>query len=188
LDENEKTGPVNFYGESKAAAEEIVQRCHTTWSIIRTVLVYGITHDMSRSNIVLWVKNNLEQGKSINVVNDQWRTPTLAEDLAIGCSLVAKKKARGIFHISGKDFYSPYEIALKTAEFFHLDSTLIKPIDSASLNQEARRPAKTGFIIEKARRELGYEPRSFVEGIEVLVGQVKGMQVMQEPQRREGAK
>jgi dTDP-4-dehydrorhamnose reductase len=175
LDENEKTGPVNFYGESKLAAEEIVQRCKTTWSIIRTVLVYGITHDMSRSNIVLWVKNNLEQGKSINVVNDQWRTPTLAEDLAMGCYLVAKKKATGIFHISGKDFYSPYEIALKTAGFFHLDAALIKPIDSASLNQEARRPARTGFIIDKARRELGYEPRSFVEGIAVLVEQVKGM-------------
>jgi dTDP-4-dehydrorhamnose reductase len=184
LDENEKTGPVNFYGESKVAAEEIVQRCQTEWSIIRTVLVYGITHDMSRSNIVLWVKNSLEQGKSINVVNDQWRTPTLAEDLATGCYLVAKKKATGIFHISGKDFYSPYEIALKAAEFFHLDSGLIKPIDSTSLNQEARRPARTGFIIEKARRELGYEPRSFVEGIEVLVEQVRKMH---SPQRRKGA-
>ena len=31
---------------------------------------------MSRSNIVLWVKQNLEQGKVINVVDDQYRTPT----------------------------------------------------------------------------------------------------------------
>ncbi len=44
---------------------------------------------MSRSNIVLWVKNSLEQGKTIQVVNDQWRTPTLAEDLAQGCHLAA---------------------------------------------------------------------------------------------------
>lgn len=169
LDETEATGPVNFYGESKVAAEEIVTKSKTTWCIIRTVLVYGVTRDMSRSNIVLWVKTNLEQHKSINVVNDQWRTPTFAEDLALGCYLAAKKKARGIFHISGKDFLSPYEIALRTADYFGLDKSYIKPIDSFSLAQEAKRPARTGFIIEKARRELGYEPRSFEEGIREMI-------------------
>jgi dTDP-4-dehydrorhamnose reductase len=173
LDESEPTGPVNFYGESKVAAEQIVQNSRTSWCIIRTVLVYGITKDMSRSNIVLWVKKSLEENKSINVVNDQWRTPTLAEDLAKGCYLAAKKNARGIYHISGKDFLSPYQIALRTAAYFNLDATLIKPIDSESLGQEAKRPLKTGFVIEKARRELGYEPVSFEDGIGVLVEQVR---------------
>lgn len=173
LDESEPTGPVNFYGESKVAAEQIVQSSRTPWCIIRTVLVYGITKDMSRSNIVLWVKNSLMENKTINVVNDQWRTPTLAEDLAKGCYLAAIKKARGIYHVSGKDFLSPYQIALRTAAYFQLDASLIKPIDSASLGQEAKRPLKTGFVIEKARRDLGYEPLSFEEGIEVLVEQVK---------------
>lgn len=173
LDESEPTGPVNFYGESKVAAEQIVQSSRSPWCIIRTVLVYGITKDMSRSNIVLWVKNSLMENKTINVVNDQWRTPTLAEDLAKGCYLAAIKKARGIYHVSGKDFLSPYQIALRTAAYFQLDASLIKPIDSASLGQEAKRPLKTGFVIEKARRDLGYEPLSFEEGIEVLVEQVK---------------
>jgi dTDP-4-dehydrorhamnose reductase len=136
------------------------------------VLVYGITNDMSRSNIVLWVKNSIEQGKTIQVVNDQWRTPTLAEDLAQGCYLAAVKRAQGIYHISGKDFLSPYQIALATADYFQLDKSFIQPTDSTRFTQPAKRPAKTGFIIEKARRELGYEPHSFPEGIAVLANQL----------------
>lgn len=172
LDENETPNPVNYYGESKLAAEKVIQDSSISWTILRTVLVFGITNDMSRSNIVLWVKKSLEQQKSIQVVNDQWRTPTLAEDLAQGCYLAARKKAKGIYNISGKDFLSPYDIAIKTADFFKLDKSLIKPADSATFTQPAKRPPTTGFIIDKARRELGYEPRSFEEGLEILAEQI----------------
>jgi dTDP-4-dehydrorhamnose reductase len=173
LDENEKPAPVNYYGESKLAAEQAVQNSKLKWAILRTVLVYGITNDMSRSNIVLWVKNSLEQGKTIQVVNDQWRTPTLAEDLAMGCYLAAKKKATGVYNISGKDFLSPFDIAQKTAAYFKLDNSLIKATDSTQFKQPAKRPLTTGFIIDKARKELGYEPKSFDEGIAVLAGQIR---------------
>lgn len=173
LDENEKPAPVNYYGESKLAAETLLLESNIPHSILRTVLVYGITQDMSRSNIVLWVKRSLEQGKTIQVVNDQFRTPTLAEDLAKGCYLAAKKKATGIYNISGKDFLSPYDIAIQTADYFGLDKSLIKATDSTQFKQPARRPLITGFIIDKARKELGYEPVSFKEGIEVMAKQIK---------------
>lgn len=172
LDENETPAPVNFYGESKLAAEKVIQKSSISWAILRTVLVFGITNDMSRSNIVLWVKNNLQQNKPIQVVNDQWRTPTLAEDLARGCYLAAKKRAKGIYNISGKDFLSPFDIAIKTAEFFKLEKSLIKPTDSTRFVQPAKRPLITGFIIEKARKELGYEPHSFEEGLAILAEQI----------------
>lgn len=168
LDESEEPKPVNFYGESKLAGERVVQDSEISWTIIRTVLVFGLTRDMSRSNIVLWVKKSLEEGKTIQVVNDQWRTPTLAEDLAMGCYLAAKKKAKGIFNISGKDYLSAYDIAIRTAEFFKLDKSLIRETDSTQFTQPARRPPKTGFVIDKARKELGYEPRSFADGLEIL--------------------
>jgi dTDP-4-dehydrorhamnose reductase len=173
LDEMAEPNPVNFYGESKLAAEQIIQKSSISWSILRTVLVYGITNDLSRSNIVLWVKKNLEEGKTISVVNDQWRTPTLAEDLAQGCYLAAVKKAKGIFNISGKDFITPFDIAVRTAEFFKLDSSLLKATDSTQFKQPARRPLKTGFIIDKAKKELGYEPHSFLEGLEILSRQIR---------------
>jgi dTDP-4-dehydrorhamnose reductase len=177
LDENEKPNPVNFYGQSKLAGEQRIMESSLHWSILRTVLVYGITRDMSRSNIVLWVKNSLEQGKTIQVVADQWRTPTLAEDLATGCFLAATKQARGIYNISGKDFLSPYDIAIQAAEFFNLDKSLIKKTDSNQFKQPARRPLTTGFIIDKARTDLGYEPHSFAEGIEILAKQIASPEI-----------
>lgn len=172
LDEVAKPNPVNFYGESKLAAENVIQNSNISWSILRTVLVYGITNDLSRSNIVLWVKKSLEEGKTISVVNDQWRTPTLAEDLAMGCYLAAIKKAKGIFNISGKDFITPFDIAMKTAEFFNLDSSLLKATDSTQFKQPARRPLKTGFIIDKAQRELNYKPHSFEQGLKTIKDQL----------------
>ncbi|UII21316.1 SDR family oxidoreductase [Fulvivirga ligni] len=172
LKEDAEPAPVNFYGESKLAAEQLLLDSKITWSIARTVLVYGIAHDMSRSNIILWVKNNLENNKEINVVDDQWRTPTLAEDLAMGCFLIGKNKAQGIYHISGKDMLSPYDIAIETAKFFELDSSLIHRTDGSKFQQTAKRPPKTGFIIDKAKNDLGYNPHSFEEGLAVLKSQL----------------
>jgi dTDP-4-dehydrorhamnose reductase len=165
LDENEKPNPISYYGESKLAGEMEVQKGTIDWAILRTVLVYGVTNDMSRSNIVLWVKKSLEDGKTINVVNDQWRTPTLAEDLAVGCFLAATKKAKGIFNISGDEMMTPYDIAIATADFFKLNKSLIQQTDSTKFSQPAKRPPKTGFIIDKAKRELGYKPHTFIEGL-----------------------
>jgi dTDP-4-dehydrorhamnose reductase len=172
-DEEAKGNPVSFYGESKLKAEELIINSQIKWAIARTVLVYGIAHDMSRSNIILWVKDSLENKKNIQVVNDQWRTPTLAEDLAMGCYLIVKNAAQGIFNISGKDFLTPYDMAIKTADFFHLEKSFITKTDSTKFTQPAKRPPKTGFIIDKAVNVLGYSPRSFEEGIAILAEQVK---------------
>ncbi len=172
LDETAIPNPVNFYGESKLAGERLVQESRISWTILRTVLVYGITPDLSRSNIVLWVKKSLEDGKTIHVVNDQWRTPTLAEDLAMGCFLAATKKAKGIYHISGEELMTPYDIAIKTADFFKLNKSLIQPTDSSKFKQPAVRPLKTGFIITKAKSALGYHPHTFLEGLEIMASQL----------------
>lgn len=178
-DEEAEANPLSFYGWSKYAAEKAIINSGAfadpiRWAIARTVLVYGIAHDMSRSNIILWVKKSLEEGKNIKVVTDQWRSPTLAEDLAIGCYLIAEKEAEGTFNISGKDLLTPYEMAMMTADYFELDKSLITEANSTTFTQPAKRPARTGFILDKPRERLGYEPRSFREGIEILADQVGG--------------
>jgi len=170
--EEAKPSPVSYYGESKLEAEQIVQNSSTKWAIARTVLVYGLAHDMSRSNIILWVKKSLEDNKTIQVVNDQWRTPTLAEDLAMGCFLIIQNNATGIFNISGKDLLNPYQMAVMTADYFQLDSSLITETDGNKFQQKAKRPPKTGFDISKAQKILGYNPCSFKQGIEVLARQL----------------
>ncbi|MCU0358422.1 MAG: sugar nucleotide-binding protein [Cyclobacteriaceae bacterium] len=68
LDEQAKPGPVNFYGESKLKAEETIQAKSASWCILRTVLVYGITKDMSRSNIILVSHAMPEIARLCNVV------------------------------------------------------------------------------------------------------------------------
>jgi dTDP-4-dehydrorhamnose reductase len=172
-DEEAIPNPISVYGESKLKAEKIIQASAIKWAIARTVLVFGIVQDMSRTNIILWVKKSLEEGKQINVVTDQFRTPTLAEDLAIGCWLIAQKEAEGIFNISGEELLTPYEMAIQTAEYFHLPKELIKPADSSTFTQPAKRPPRTGFILDKAKRVLGYQPRSFNEGIALLAQQIQ---------------
>ncbi len=171
-DEEAKAAPVNFYGETKLTGENLVINSKTSWAIARTVLVYGIANDLSRSNIILWVKSSLEAGKEIQVVDDQVRTPTLAEDLAAGCILIAEQKAEGIFNISGSDVLTPYEMAIMTADFFELNKDLIKKTDSTLFTQPAKRPMKTGFIIDKARKQLGYAPKTFQTGIGILSKQI----------------
>lgn len=172
LDESESPNPVNVYGQSKLKAEQLVMQATVPWCIIRTVLVYGVVRPMSRPNIVLWVKESLEQNKKIQVVTDQKRTPTLAEDLAMGCYLAIKQQATGIYHISGAEMMSPYDIAVRTARFFGLNEDLILPVDSTVFRQPARRPLITGFIIEKAMRMLGYRPHSFEEGLTLIKEQL----------------
>ncbi|RPD50113.1 SDR family oxidoreductase [Hymenobacter sediminis] len=171
LTEDAVPAPVNYYGQSKLAAEQLVKQCRTPWTILRTVLVYGVAHEYGRTNIVLWVRDSLRAGKHIKVVDDQFRTPTLAEDLAQGCWLAAQHSATGIFHISGREMLTPYQMALQTADFFQLDSSLIEQVNATSFTQPARRPARTGFIISKAEQELGYQPHSFREGIALLAQQ-----------------
>ncbi|MDI9865270.1 NAD(P)-dependent oxidoreductase [Flectobacillus sp. DC10W] len=173
--EEDQPAPISVYGKSKYEAELRVQASGLRWSIIRTVLVYGIVPDMSRSNIILWVKNSLERGQAIKVVSDQLRTPTLAEDLALGCWLATQRHAQGIYHISGKDFMSPYDMAIATANYFALDKTLITEVTADTFTQEAKRPPRTGFILNKAINELGYNPVSFEEGISVMVKQLNAI-------------
>ncbi|MFN4082706.1 MAG: SDR family oxidoreductase [Bacteroidia bacterium] len=175
LTENEMPNPLSYYGLSKLKAEQIIMQHAHNWAIARTVLVYGVVNDMSRSNIVLWAKSSLENGKNINVVCDQFRTPTLAEDLAMGCFLIAKQKAKGIYNISGKDFMSVFDLVYQVADFWKLDKSLLHISTSEGIKQPAKRPPITGFNITKAKSELGYHPHSFIEGLDIVSNQLKNL-------------
>ncbi len=170
--ETDTANPLSYYAETKYEAEKIIIQSGISFSIIRTIIIYGVVDDNSRSNVVLWAINALRDGKTITVINDQFRSPTLAEDLADACVNAAIKKALGIFHVSGRELMCILDIVKITADFFQLDSTFIKSVSSAELNQPAKRPPVTGFIIEKAQRELDFRPRSFLEGLAIVKKQL----------------
>jgi dTDP-4-dehydrorhamnose reductase len=171
--EDDNPNPLSFYGQSKWKAEQAIVASGCKFAILRTIIVYGVATAMSRSNIVLWAKNALEKGETISVVNDQWRMPTLAEDLAAACIAAVQKEVQGVFNVSGKDLMNMVELVNQVADFWHLDKTLIRPISSASLNQAAKRPPKTGFVLAKAISQLGYQPHSFIEGLALVDAQLK---------------
>ena len=171
--EEDKPNPLSYYGRTKLEAENVLQKSSCRWAILRTIIVYGIVNDMSRTNIVLWAKDALEKGDPIKVVFDQWRMPTLAEDLAECCLLVVKYNAQGIYNASGKDMMSIVELVEEVADFWGLNKSLINPISSDSLNQTAKRPKRTGFVLDKTIRELHYNPHSFKEGLAIVDKQLK---------------
>lgn len=165
--------PQSYYAVSKFESEKVLQKSTVKWAIARTIIVYGIVDNMSRSNIVLWAKDALTKGQKINVVDDQFRSPTLAEDLADGCILIADKGAIGIYHLSGPKTFSVLELVYQVADFWKLDRSLITPSKSTTLNQAAKRPPRTGLVIDKARKELGYNPHTFEQGLAILDQQLK---------------
>lgn len=163
--EEDPTAPVNYYGKTKAEAEEAVKEYEFDWAIVRTVMVYG-KPVMSRANLVSVVKDKLEKRESYNVFDDQSRTPTYVEDLVQGIIQIITKNANGVYHLCGKDLLTPFEMATMTADFLQKDNSLIKRVSAADFSQPAKRPAKTGLNIDKARRLLGFEPVSFEEGLQ----------------------
>jgi dTDP-4-dehydrorhamnose reductase len=162
--EDDLLHPVNYYGQTKLEAEEAVRDYEHAWAIVRTILLYG-KPATGRTNILTVVKDKLEKGQECRIVDDQVRTPTYVGDFADGIIAIIDRKATGIYHLSGKDILTPFQMACKTASYLGLDESLIKRVTAADFSEPAKRPPKTGFVIDKAKAELGYEPVSFEEGL-----------------------
>ena len=171
--EEDAPNPLSYYGISKLKSEQLLYNHKCKWSILRTIVLFGVADNLSKKNIVLWAKDQLEKSNKINIIDDEFRAPTLAEDLAEACIKAAIKKAYGIFHISGKDLMSIYDIVISIANFYKFDVNLINRISSKTLNQKAKRPAKTAFVLDKARRVLDYSPHSFNQSLEIVEKQLK---------------
>jgi dTDP-4-dehydrorhamnose reductase len=162
--EEDETGPVNYYGETKLLAEEAVRKHRHDWAIVRTALVYGKPF-LGRHNILTNSASALRKGERLNIFNDQVRTPTYVEDLAGAIVSLIERKATRVYHISGADIRTPYQMAVAVADHLGLDATLITKVTEKDFQQPARRPPRTVFDISKAKKELGYEPVSFDEGL-----------------------
>lgn len=176
--EEDIADPVNYYGLSKWKSELMIRESNVPHAILRTILVYGLVDGNDRSNIVLWVKNSLENKKEINVVTDQLRMPTYAEDLAEACWLAVEKEARGVFNVSSNQLMSIYEIALAVADTFGLDKKLIHPVRTNALSLPANRPLSTGFDLNKSITEINLPSYSFVDRLQVFKDQLNSLQAL----------
>lgn len=171
--ETDQTNPQSEYGKSKVASEQVLLKSSCNYTILRTILVYGINADPNRTNLVLWAKSKLAQHEPINVVNDQWRMPTFVDDLAYACLLAIEQKAHGIYHISGSALMSIHEAVNTIADYWKLDKSLISEITASSIGQAENRPRQTGFDLSKSKNELGYVPTPFLKSLEIIDKQFK---------------
>lgn len=162
--ETDRRGPVNYYGHTKMEAEDAVMAYAHDRAIIRTVLVYG-KPVASRSNLLTMVAEALRKQETLRIFNDQLRTPTFVEDLAEGIAAAVARRATGIYHLSGTDQLTPYQMALAVADRLQLPSQLIHAVTESTFSQPARRPLRTGFCIDKARKDLDFGPVPFREGL-----------------------
>lgn len=162
--EADELRPVNYYGETKKLAEEAVKKHSFGWSIVRTILVYG--KPMSgRQNILTTVANALQKSEPLKIFSDQTRTPTYVEDLTNAVAAMILKKSNGVYHISGADVVTPYQMAVAVAAHLGYDPAKIEAVTAATFKQPAVRPPVTGFDLTKAATELFYKPISFADGL-----------------------
>jgi dTDP-4-dehydrorhamnose reductase len=156
--------PISFYGSTKLEGERVVMNSGLENLIIRTTILYG---NHKKLDFVRWVKNNLEYNNRIKIVDDQHGNPTSAQDLSEGIYFLIDKKNSGIFNIVGRDYVSRYEFAKQIAEFYKLDTNLIKKISTNDLNQKAKRPLKAGLKIDKIIK-YGFIPHNIKESLSLL--------------------
>lgn len=98
----------------------------------------------------------------------QWRTPTYVGDVSQGIEKLINHPNNGIYHICGSECLTIADIAYRVADTLNLDYSLILPVTTKQMGETTPRPRFSGLSIEKARRELGYQPHTLEEGIKLM--------------------
>jgi dTDP-4-dehydrorhamnose reductase len=167
--ETDEPNPLSVYAKSKVDGEALLLNSgYNNYSIVRTIIVYGIGNNLSKSNIVSWAKEALSKGQPMNIIDDQFRSPTWADDLAWACLRICELNKIGIYHISGPETLSIYTIVERVANYFGLSTETLTKTDSSTLNQPAKRPPRTGFDLTKSRNELGFNPKTLEETLRLI--------------------
>ncbi len=162
--ENDKTLPSTFYGDTKLRGEKIVKESDLPFLILRTDQPYCWKKKWQHTNSVIRVIDSLNKNKIFLEVSDWYNVPTYVPDFVNATMKLIELKKEGIFHVCGSDFLNRYEWATLTAQIFQLDSNLIKPINSSSLNLSAKR-VNGNLSNEKLFRETGIRMLGVKEGL-----------------------
>jgi dTDP-4-dehydrorhamnose reductase len=172
--ESDPVNPLSVYARSKVEAENLLlDDAYSNWSIARTIIVYGTGNGLSRSNMVLWALEALPKNQEMKLVNDQFRAPTWADDLAYGCVEIVLRNETGIYHLSGPETLSVDEIVRRIAHTTGISNPNITVISSNTLNQAAKRPPRTGFVLDKAQQILDFHPKTLEETIPLLIQELQ---------------
>jgi dTDP-4-dehydrorhamnose reductase len=162
-DELAKPDPVGVYGASKLEGEQrVLEACPEALSL-RTTVIYG--PEPQGKNFVYQLVKNLVAGKPMTVPTDQLSSPTYNRDLARASVELVEGLERGIWNVAGPEVIDRATFAHLAAAVFGLDGGLLKPTDTPSMKQKARRPLSAGLRIEKLVERLGWKPLGPLEAL-----------------------
>jgi dTDP-4-dehydrorhamnose reductase len=168
--EDDKPAPINKYGSSKLLGERLVME-HENTCVARGSVVYGWGRPY-RANFGTWLYDKLSKGEHVNVVSDQFASPTLNTNLASMTMELAEERAVGLVHAAGATKASRYEFAVRLANEFHFDPNLIAPVKSESTNWVARRPKDSSLDVTKATKLLNNKPLTLSDAMQEFARQL----------------
>jgi dTDP-4-dehydrorhamnose reductase len=171
--EEDEINPINYYGYTKAEGERLLNELdYDSMSIVRISVPYCISP--VKVNFFMWVLERLKNNETINAVIDQWNTPTYVNELVEGVVKIYERDVKGLLHFGGGEKVSRYEFALKVAEIFGFDESLIKPIKSSELGWKAKRPRDTSLNSEKVKKLLGIKLKNVEEALKEIKSSLEG--------------
>lgn len=111
--ESDEPRPLNAYGRSKLAGEELVTQAHPTPLIVRTSWLYGPGGSNFPARIAARARQILASSgpRRLEISPEQTSSPTSAADLARGLLELYRRGARGLFHLAGSGSCSRSELA-----------------------------------------------------------------------------
>jgi dTDP-4-dehydrorhamnose reductase len=166
-DEEAEPDPINVYGKTKLDSEKIIQSDLNNWVIARTMILFGYAPGVGH-NFVTWLVQSLDQGEKVNIVNDQFGTPTLADDLAQALLALLDEDAQGVYNTAGPELVQRHEFAQLIAHSFGFDESLIDETDSVRFKQDARRPLRSGLKMDKFMRKARFSFSTLRSGLEKI--------------------
>jgi dTDP-4-dehydrorhamnose reductase len=166
-DEWDKPNPISQYGLSKLMAEQFIPSLTNRFYIVRTSWLYG-SHGR---NFVETIIRLFAEKESLEVVNDQFGSPTFTEDLAATLRQLIGK-GYGIYHVTNSGVCTWHEFAEKIADLVGIHKPII-PVTSREYIRPARRPAQSGLNNTMLRLE-GISPlRHWSEALEQYIKQTR---------------
>lgn len=164
--ETSSPGPINVYGSTKLEAEKKTKEICPDALTLRICVPYDWNQDAA-PNFLMWLIEKLQAGSHVKIVTDQWNTPTYIPHLAQVILKYCGMKKSGIAHVSGRDFLSRYDFAMKVCKIFDFDDELVQPCGSDEFKQAARRPMKAGLKVDQAEKSLKLKMLTVKEGLEL---------------------
>ena len=151
--ELDKHNPIGVYSQTKSEAEKAVKKLESSLIIRTSIYGWNLQNKLS---YVEWVISELKEKKKIMALTDQITSMIFVNDLARILKIMIDKELTGIYNVGSNKSLSKYDIAIKTAQLFNLDPSLITQATTDELIEKGiwktNRPKNTSLNISKIEK------------------------------------